>query len=136
MQCPTCNTDLPSGQMVCPHCGTSVGAQAEMATLWVIATVVVAALIMLGGSLAYMIAHQGGSSTAQVEEDDDDSATDYTEVAVVHGGVVRPEELEGHGHLYFVSIGRQAIPVDSLADYYRKKFNIEITVLPEVPLES
>jgi len=109
--------------MVCPHCGTSVAAQAEMATLWVMATIIIAALITLGGSLAYLIAHERSSNTAQVEEDDSDPATDYTEVAIAHGGVVRPEELEGHGHLYFVPIGRQAIPVDSLADYYRKKFN-------------
>jgi len=41
--------------MVCPHCGTSVAAQAEMATLWVMATIIIAALITLGGSLAYLM---------------------------------------------------------------------------------
>lgn len=108
-----------------------------MTTLWVIGTVIVAALITLGGSLAYLIAHERSSNTAQVEDEDNaDVTTDNTEVAVVHGGVVRPEELEGHGHLYFVPIGRQAIPVADLAEYYHNRFKIEITVLPEVKLES
>jgi len=47
---------------------TSVAAQAEMATLWVMATIIIAALITLGGSLAYLIAHERSSNTAQVEE--------------------------------------------------------------------
>jgi YD repeat-containing protein len=57
------------------------------------------------------------------------------EVVVDHGGAVQPEELHGHGRLYFVPMGRQAIPAQSLADYYRQKFKIEITVLPGVAVE-
>jgi YD repeat-containing protein len=54
--------------------------------------------------------------------------------AVEHGDVASPEELHAHGNLYFVAIGRQAIPVESLADYYRQKFQIKITVLPALEL--
>jgi YD repeat-containing protein len=57
-------------------------------------------------------------------------------VPVEHGGLVRPDELEKYGKLYFIPMGRQAIPVQSLADYYRGKFNLEITILPEAPLEA
>lgn len=57
-------------------------------------------------------------------------------VPVEHGGVVRPDELQKYGRLYFIPMGRQAIPVQSLADYYRRKFDLEITILPEVPLEA
>jgi len=56
----------------------------------------------------------------------------HSEVPVEHGGVVRPEQLQGHGKLYFVPVGKQAIPVQTLADYYRKKFGAEVTVLPPV----
>src|SRR5262249_34748450 len=37
-----------------------------------------------------------------------------TELPVHHGAVVRTEELQGHGQLYFVGVARQAIPVQEL----------------------
>jgi YD repeat-containing protein len=55
---------------------------------------------------------------------------------VQHGGVARTEELHAHGKLYFVPVGRQTIPVELLAAYYREKFKIEITVLPPVTLPA
>ncbi len=58
------------------------------------------------------------------------------ERAVVHGGVANPDELQHHGKLYFVPMGRQAFPVESVAAYYRDKFRIEITVLAEAPIDS
>lgn len=54
--------------------------------------------------------------------------------AVEHGRVANPEDLHGHGKLYFVPVGRQAIFVRSLADYYVQKFGIEIAILPAVKL--
>jgi YD repeat-containing protein len=54
--------------------------------------------------------------------------------AVVHGGVAKPDELVAHGKLYFVPMGRQAFPVEALATYYRDKFKIEVTVLPEAAI--
>src|SRR5207244_9999237 len=56
--------------------------------------------------------------------------------AVVHGGVAKPDELVAHGKLYFVPMGRQAISVEALANYYRDKFKIDVTVLPEAAISS
>jgi YD repeat-containing protein len=53
---------------------------------------------------------------------------------VEHGRVANPDDLHGHGKLYFVPVGRQAIFVRSLADYYAQKFGIQIYLLPEVKL--
>jgi len=57
-----------------------------------------------------------------------------THLAVQHGNVASPEDLHGHGKLYFVPVGRQAIFVRSLAEYYANKFGIQIYILPEVKL--
>ena len=57
-----------------------------------------------------------------------------THFAVEHGHVASPEDLHGHGKLYFVPVGRQAIFVRSLAEYYANKFGIQIYILPEVTL--
>jgi len=63
------------------------------------------------------------------------STVRLSRLPVEHGGVAKPEELHGHGKLYFVPIGHQALSVQSLADYYNQKFRIEITVLPQVNLK-
>ncbi|HEY2913922.1 MAG TPA: hypothetical protein VGK21_11225 [Candidatus Angelobacter sp.] len=57
-----------------------------------------------------------------------------TQFPVEHGHVASPEELHGHGKLYFVPVGRQAIFVRSLAEYYANKFGIQVYILPEVKL--
>lgn len=57
-----------------------------------------------------------------------------THFAVEHGRIANPEELHGHGKLYFVPVGRQAIFVRSLAEYYANKFGIQVYILPEVKL--
>ena len=59
-----------------------------------------------------------------------------TEIAVEHGNVARPDEFHAHGQLYFVPVGRQVIATESLASYYREKFGIEITVLPQIEVKS
>lgn len=60
----------------------------------------------------------------------------HVEYAVRHGRIANATDLRGHGKLYFLPVGRHSIPVRELADYYRKKFNIEITLLAEAPLRS
>lgn len=55
---------------------------------------------------------------------------------VQHGAVASASELHAQGKLYFVPMGRQAIPVQSLADYYRQKFDLDISILPEAPLKG
>ena len=57
-----------------------------------------------------------------------------THFAVEHGRVAGPDDLHGHGKLYFVPVGRQAIFVRSLAEYYATKFGIQVYLLPEVKL--
>lgn len=57
-----------------------------------------------------------------------------THFAVEHGRVANPEDLHGHGKLYFVPVGRQAVFVRSLAEYYASKFGIQVYMLPEVKL--
>lgn len=57
-----------------------------------------------------------------------------TRFPVEHGAVADPGELHGHGKLYFVPVGRQAIFVRSLAEYYANKFGIQVYMLPEVKL--
>jgi hypothetical protein len=61
--------------------------------------------------------------------------TRRTGVPVVHGDIVQPGELHSKGTLYFVPMGKQVIPVQSLAKYYDQKFQLEIKILPEVPLD-
>jgi len=56
-------------------------------------------------------------------------------VPVVHGNVIKPNELLHRGTLYFVPMGRQAISAQSLSEHYDKKFEIDINVLSEVPLD-
>jgi len=53
---------------------------------------------------------------------------------VEHGGIASPKDLHADGKLYFVPMGSQAISVESLADYYRQRFGIQIAILPPVPL--
>ncbi|HEY6972173.1 MAG TPA: DUF6531 domain-containing protein [Candidatus Angelobacter sp.] len=55
---------------------------------------------------------------------------------VEHGGTATPEELHAHGKLYFVPMGRQRLPAQSLADYYHEKFKLDITVLPQTALKT
>ena len=59
-----------------------------------------------------------------------------SEVSVLHGSIVQPAELHASGQLYFVPMGGQVISAQSLADYYDKKFDLHIKVLPEVELDS
>jgi len=58
------------------------------------------------------------------------------EITVVHGNVVSATELQGNGKLYFVPMGRQVISAQSLVKHYNKKFNLHITVLPEVAIDA
>jgi YD repeat-containing protein len=60
----------------------------------------------------------------------------HKELPIQHGKVVVPEDLRGHGKLYFVPVGRQVIPIQALADYYLEKFGAHVTVLPQVEVQA
>jgi YD repeat-containing protein len=132
MRCPRCNSDLPPEQPVCPHCGTlatrrSFGARRPLLLigicLFVLGLTVVGVYLFLSGEfmLGWRSFHQPRAPR---------------EVPVEHGSIVRPDELQPHGKLFFVPMGKQAIPAQELADYYNEKFHIKITVLPELALED
>ena len=76
----------------------------------------------------------GAQSQPQPETQDQTSADEPDGLPVEHGRLARRAELHAHGKLYFVPVGKQAIPIESLADYYRLKFGIELTVLPQVEI--
>jgi len=58
------------------------------------------------------------------------------QTAVVHGAVASPDEFTSYGRLYFLPVGRQVIPAETLAEYYQQKFNIQVEVLPAIPANS
>src|SRR5882762_4668903 len=142
MQCSTCNSELPPQQRFCPHCGTFAKVQRPLRQSLgarrpgLLITLCLLVLLAAAGSIAsgvYLIKRSG--STVGTQNHASQPRPVLSEVVVDHGGVVQPEELQGHGTLYFVPMGRQAIPAQSLADYYRQKFKIEITVLPGIDVE-
>jgi YD repeat-containing protein len=88
-------------------------------------------LVAIAGTVVYRMIQASGLRR-QFAEDQNRKK----EFAVEHGNVVSPADLHAHGVLYFVPVGRQAIPVADLVDYYQKKFGIEITALSAVELPS
>jgi YD repeat-containing protein len=134
MRCPHCSSELPPGQAACPHCGTlavrqSFGGRSP----GLLIVLCFLGLFTVAGSACYFLAQSGFFVKVLAHFD---QRRGPHSVPVEHGGLVRPGELEKYGKLYFIPMGRQAIPVQSLADYYLGKFNLEITILPEVPLEA
>jgi YD repeat-containing protein len=95
----------------------------------VITTTLATFLVFMGAATGFFLYQKGRFFTGTRR-----SRATASEYPVEHGSVVRPEELHGHGKLYFVPVGRQVIPVESLAEYYRQKFQIQITVLPKVEI--
>lgn len=130
MICPYCNTQLPPQQQFCPHCGTfdaaapvaqrSFGSR-HPALLVVACLAVMISVCSLG---AYFLVKR------VVRE------AQPKQFPVVHGAVADPGELPPHGKLYFLPVGRQAIPAETFAEYYQQKFNIQIEVLPAMTANS
>jgi hypothetical protein len=132
MNCYVCGAQVTPGGTACPHCGSYVGAAATLPTKepprtfrYILAAA--SALWVLGLAFAVYFIKRGDLSNLWPGDRSIGRP-------VLHGDIARPRELEARGKLYFVPMGRQAFSVDSLADYYRNKFQIEITVLPEVPM--
>src|SRR6266849_5428678 len=153
MQCSKCNSELPPQQRFCPQCGTfSKGPQPRLRSLGARRPAMLISMCLLvflaaAGSAAYGVylirqnkptaAPQSSASQPQAPQHRSaEPEPASAEHVVDHGGVVQPGELQGHGTLYFVPMGRQVIPAQSLADYYEQKFQIKITVLPAVEVES
>jgi YD repeat-containing protein len=136
MRCPVCSFELASPQAACPQCGAFLGAASGVAIpdpprtfryLLAGSLCILAAL----GAVGYHFASKPGFKDILNGSVFNPAPL---ERAVAHGDVVKPAELQHHGTLYFVPMGHQAFPVESLAAYYRDKFNIEVTVLADVPI--
>jgi YD repeat-containing protein len=137
MKCSVCGLELPSPQTACPRCGsflgTLAGGTAEPPRTFRYFLIGFVLLLAVFAVLGYRLLSKSdfrdflrGPALNQRPRHQ----------AVVHGDVVKPEELEAHGKLYFVPMGRQAFPVESLAAYYRDKFKIDVTVFPEIAINS
>jgi YD repeat-containing protein len=141
MFCRVCGAQVTAQQTACPHCGAFLGTSQP----GVIPDPPKTFRVLLAGSLAILVAlgfagyHLFDNSKFQeLIQQIRDANTAITptprERAVEHGGIANPDELEAHGKLYFIPMGRQAIPIDSLVAYYHDKFKIDITTLPEVTI--
>jgi hypothetical protein len=140
MRCPVCGFESAASQAACPRCGSFLGTPLAGS----IPDPPKTFRYLLGGAVAFL-ALLGFAAYSIVSRPEFRQAfrnamsamnNQGRERAVVHGDVVKSGELEGHGKLYFVPMGHQAFPVESLAAYYRDKFKIEITVLGETPINS
>ena len=136
MRCPTCSSEFSADQGFCPHCGTPTNTRRSLGAR-VPALVIVTSIAILGCFVAvgiYTLQKSGLFDRLRAI-----SARRHQpagEVPVEHGPVVQAKELHGQGKLYFLPMGRQVIPAQSLADYYHEKFAIDITVLPELSIEA
>jgi len=139
MQCPICKSEAPSAPSICPHCGAfiSVIPPAQVSSVsggtWAVRIIFFAlVLAIIGIAAATLIKRSGGwQGLFHLNR----RPYRRTGVAVVHGNVVHSSELQHRGTLYFIPMGRQAISVQSLAEYYDRKFEINIGVLSEVRLD-
>ena len=87
-------------------------------------------VLVAAGYVGYHFLHKRTLTPSPHGGSEEPDTSDEPELAVEHGQVVKPEELHGHGKLYFVPVGTQAISAEFLAQYYRDKFHMEVTVLP------
>lgn len=143
MHCTNCHFDRPALAGPCPNCGfvgiadprPSVGRQNPV-RLILACLFVLAAIGFVVIRVAVPLYREMGAtgSVQETRKPTRESRIQATHFAVEHGRVVTPQDLHGHGKLYFVPVGRQAIFVRSLAEYYANKFGIQIYLLPEVKL--
>lgn len=134
MRCPRCTVEVIVQQGQCPNCGWIIIVPGERQSFGkkhpaLLISVTLAAFLVVVGTLTFAVYRVLKTSSVAIHR------LRKSEYPVAHGAVVRPEELHGHGKLYFVPVGSQAIPVQSLADYYLEKFGTQITVLPQVDIQ-
>src|SRR5258706_5003780 len=135
MRCPICGLDFSDSYATCPRCGTLASRVRDggfRGRTGVSSYFLIAGLVILGLLASHRLLSNSDLWRRLIDRFDQ-APRGY---AVVHGGVAKPDELVAHGKLYFVPMGRQAISVEALANYYRDKFKIEVTVLPEAAISS
>ena len=137
MTCPICKSEAPPAPSICPHCGFFISTipqthPTQADKLVIIVPMVIAMLIMVGVVAGFLYLKKTGA----LDKLRAPALSGRKEFAVFHGKVVQPAELHASGQLYFVPVGRQAVPAQSLAEYYDKKFDLQIKVLAVVPLAA
>ena len=137
MQCPICKSEAPPPPSICPRCESLVSLIPESRPsrsdrlVWLLLLLFLV-LVAAPGIVGYRMQKKFvGENSPQKH-----TAAANDELTVVHGNLVRPGELRSTGQLYFIPVGSQVVAVQSLADYYDKKFGIQIHVLPEVALDA
>jgi YD repeat-containing protein len=142
MRCSNCAIEVPLHEGPCPNCGApfSLASRESFGKKHpaVLISITLAAFVLIVGSIAFAAYTALKNVRLQAARDKQNIVPGphirRTEFPVEHGNTVGPEELRGHGTLYFVPVGSQAIPAQSLADYYKEKFGATIAVLPAVAI--
>jgi YD repeat-containing protein len=144
MECSNCHSEIPAQAGQCPNCGflnvrqvpqPSLGRQKPVRLIvFCILCVVLIALVVQRLAIPAFREMQASRAAQETPKETPKVEVRSTRYAVEHGRVANPEELHGHGKLYFVPVGRQAIFVRSLAEYYAQKFSTQIYMLPLVKL--
>src|SRR5262245_41272943 len=126
MKCTSCGYEGPLQGATCPNCGAamaqvraSLGKRNPFLVISVTLTAFLA-MAVVAGSVGYRLLK--GDVPRVQRNSITNGIPVHKELPIQHGKVVIPEYLHGHGKLYFVPVGRQAIPVQTLADYYLEKF--------------
>src|SRR5215469_4219696 len=120
MRCTNCAVEIPIQQGQCPNCGAVIPPIARESfgkrhpAVLILISLAVFAVLAESAAFAYywMVKNRPQHQTAHSGEQTVPPRPQFrkTEYPVEHGESVRPEELHGHGQLYFVPVGAQAIP--------------------------
>src|SRR5437667_6428481 len=139
MQCPKCATEVQSQQGFCPRCGTFIGMPGEIppqsgrkSQLW-IPLFGLLLLLVITITPAWLLWKYGLLGELQQSRHKIPSA--QRPVLKQEHVPAKLSELQGHGAIYFIPLGAQAISPESLAAHYKEKFNLSITLLPAVPID-
>ena len=149
MACPVCGFAFAESQTACPRCGAfhsgpmasgpmSAGGTEPPHTFRYLLIGAFAIVALMGFGI-YHLSRNSDFMRAFRQSYDAARNPQYPVRAhqpVQHGAVATPDQMEAHGKLYFLPMGRQAFPPVSLAAYYRDKFKIDIGVLPGIPLPA
>src|SRR5260370_7998861 len=138
MQCPTCGTEVQIQQGFCPGCGTFIGMPLGMppqSGKKLQLQILVGGLLLLSRITipAWLLWKSGLLRELQQSRSKIPSA--QRPVLKQEHVPTKLSELHGHGAIYFIPLGAQAISPESLAAHYKKKFNLSITLLPAVPID-
>ena len=143
MYCSHCTLEIPLQSGQCPYCDfgntreprPSLGRRnpVRLILLCFLGLSILGLIVARVGIPLYRQVHAAGASQ-ETPKPAPMPEVRTSHFPVEHGPVANPEELHGHGKLYFVPVGRQAIFVRSLAEYYANKFGIQVYMLPEVKL--